>query len=84
MTGKTNDRGRLVSEARMEKAQFYVIFVLTFVAFFTAAILSRLLPWRAAVKLPPEQRKSFLAEVWRASSIATCGACGCCSIRAGR
>jgi len=71
MPGKINDQGRLISEARTERVQFYVIFVMTFVAFFTAAILSRLLPWRAAVKLPPEERKSFFAEVWSASSIAT-------------
>ena len=71
MTGRTNDRGQFGSEAKMDKVQFYVIFAATFVAFFAAAILSRLLPWRSAVKIPTEQRKSIFAEVWSASSIAT-------------
>ena len=71
MTGKTDDRGLLVSETRTEKAQFYFIFMATFVAFFTSALLSRLLPWRAALKNPTEQRKSIFAEAWSASSIAT-------------
>jgi len=68
MPGKTNDQGRLVSEARMERVQFYVIFMATFLAFLTAAILSRLLPWRSAFT---GQRKSIFAEAWSASSIAT-------------
>jgi len=71
MPGKTNDQGRLVSEARTERVQFYVIFVVSFVAFLTAAILSRLLPWRSAFTIPQGRRKSIFSEAWSASSIAT-------------